>query len=496
MGRRKRTVEEEPVKRGRGRPRKVAEPEEEDKELVDEEPEEVQTELFQQEDEAGDEAAELIPEKAETERRVYMRGPTGETESFDRENYNKLSNFLHDMPDRSNYSIMVWRVPLKGSGGREYVGMMPLPDKVLDEAIREEHGGGRYFWQLAYDGRFVRPDQLPPDLAAKDLKMAGYVTIAGNPKVKEEEGDGRGSAEIDDLRQHVEKTQQIASAQQDAMMGLLKEQLEDQKKRADSSGQSMIQLFTVLMAGMQQQQQTANQLAQQQTTFMMNMMQLQDKKSEEMHGGRENLLREIIELMKAGMNPDAPQKPFGQVLLESLPSVLDKLQTVPALQNISPRKQAQMVPAAQPVRALPAAPVAAPVAAPEAPPVPAHRFVAEDNPYLTEVVKTVWDHYGNGRTPDDCANAVAKLGTDEQFDKLMETDNDFASVLVSGAWSAYKGGEPPSELLGYARAVHLELQREEEPPEVKAESAPAAPELPAVPPAPPATASGEVKVSP
>jgi hypothetical protein len=399
----------------------------------------------------------LAPDKDEDGKQVYFRNQdTGDIQAVDRENYLRLQSFINQQPDRGRYSIAVYRKNnAPGMERKSYLKPIDLPQGLLDEEIRINFGGGEYYWQLMKDGAYASRADLPADMTDA-IKMSGSVTIDGDPINKP----------------MVPTTTAIVNGGNEVVVDLLRDQIKELQKNSGGSSSAMVQLMTVMMAGMQQQQQQSNNIAQQQTQFMMQMMTLHDKKSAEVSSGKEALYKEIIELMKTmggggGGEPDS----FGTALLKAAPGILDKLGMLPGLANVSPRKTVQL-PA--PVPVVPRMPVRpnpsmTPAPAPSAPiPVVAvpvddpNAFATEDEPYLMEVVSTVWDGFKSQATLDQTCEKVANLGTEIQFDKLLTQENDWVSRITATAWAAFQPGEAiPDGLLAYARAVHVELCREE-----------------------------------
>ena len=415
-------------------------------EIPEEEVEDQETEEEAEAEEAS-QPDRLAPRKDEDARQVYLQAGDQDVQTFSKENYSRLAGFINQMPNRSSFGIFVYRlekVPGEGQK-RRYLGHIELPGGLLEHNLKEQFGGGEFFWQLAKDGMYAARTDLPADM--NDVKLSGSCTVAGAAR----DLDAKPPAVA------------VPNESQSAVMDVLKDQIKGMQKESSGSAQAMVQLMTVLMAGMQQQQNMAQQLASQQTTFMMNLMALQDKKTESMMAGKETLYKEIIDLMKnfAGGNSGEPEG-FGAMLLKAAPGILDKLSLLPGLSNVSPRKNPETLPARPmsppPRPAAPAVPAApAPVQAVPVP-IPGSAFTQDDEPYLTQMVAAVWEGFKASAPIEATSEIVANLGTEEQFDKLLEQSNDWVSAVTQAAWASFKPAEAvPDGLLAYARAVHVEL---------------------------------------
>jgi hypothetical protein len=430
----------------------------------------------------GESAGPVAPVVEQSERARFETPVEPDVLVTSHETFRQLGQFFDSLPNRSRFELQVWRCDPNAPHNfkkREWCGRIPLPEGMtLEEALDKEFGGGVYFWRLACDGRHSSRSDLPGDLQA--MPMLGYVRLATPPK------DERAEGEREAREQHLyERLEKVQREKEDAMLGLLKDMLRESKSNAASGTDSLVKMMTVMMTAQAQQMQMQQANAQQQSNFLLQLLAMNEKKGSEAREERDELFRVLLE----GVRNDATgDKPFSHTLVEQLPKILEGLAKVPALAQASPRAQAPLPPPPPPPPQVPAPVVVQPgvvsgsarhgVAAPPVPAQPVPEDLsrrspagAEPDDYPTSIAKCCIRHWQGGAPASEAAAAVEAIGTEDNFNDLLDTDPEAVVGFLAMGFAAANNVQAPPELLAYARATLQTLHDAypEEPP------APAAP---------------------
>ena len=412
---------------------------------------------------------------------------------YNLEAYHQLRNFFNALPNRHEYSLAIYTVDPDEQDvahNRKWVKRIPLPDGILPEALSKRWGGGRYLWQLCYKNHMASRDDLPMRLKA--MPLTGDVTVAGPSTIL----PARQAEAPAELIERIEGIRQEAAQGNNAMMDLLKEQLREARKDQSGGAQSMVSLMTVLLTGMQSQAQAAQAVASQQANFLLTMMEKNEARHREASADREKSLQWAVDLaLKLSGQGGSGEPPtwWGAIIgnLDKFKDVLHELR--PAFTQPSAERQA---PAPLPVQARPALPapprptVSAPPRspAPAPPPVQANfeGFTEADSGYVEDLCRAVWSGHKMGVPAANTAEVIAKLGTEDQFERLMNVQPGKLRDFIDRLYRQLSDQPADPALLDYVAAVHAELNAEVEgEPEPAPVPAPAPAPAPA-PPAPPA----------
>jgi len=384
----------------------------------------------------------VAPETASSQRSRFESPVREDVLVTSHETMENLSQFFGNLPDRERFDVAVWRCDPQSPQNqrkRAWKGRVPLPTSyTLEEGIDREFGGGVYYWRLGFEGRHASRSDLPADYQA--LPMAGYIRLETAAK-----GEEAAPVGVDPL---LEARLQKAEGAQSELLGFLKEMVRDKKDTASKDSDAMTKLMTVVLAANQSQMQAMQQQAANQQQFLLAMLTMTEKKASEAREQKDSMMQLMMEAVRGETSGD---KPMATTLIENLPRILEGLAKVPGLAQPSPR-------VAPPVQALPPAPpqpiqTKAPVPVVVAPPAAAP--VAED--YPTAIARRCIAGWQGREPADKCADAIEELGTDENFNDLLDTDQAQVIAFLAVGFKAANNIEAPDELKQYARAVLAEL---------------------------------------
>jgi len=388
------------------------------------------------------------------------------------EDYARLANFFLALRDRSRYKLAVYDC-VNGRRVRQgavYLGPIEVPaNGMIEEAIDAHFGGGDYWWRLMFDGHWASRDNLPGDF--QGMATSDFLSLGTSKKPRPL------------AQQQVEaKKDATEVVKNDAMIDLLKEMVRDSKRSESGAADGLTKIMTVMLTASQQQMAMMQAQAQQQQAFLMQLLAINEKKGSEAREQRDEMLGILMESIKGQATGE---KSMGQTLVENLPRILEGMGKIPALSQPSPRHAPAALPAPVPPPAV-VAPGQVTAAAPR--PVPAPAPAPAEPDYPSDLATECVNSFEAGRNHLDCADRVEQLGTDDNFNDLLDTEPEKVVNFLAMGYKAARKAEAPPQLLNYARQVLAELHRRY-PEQDNAAAAPAAPAVPAAPAAPAAPIS-------
>jgi len=385
----------------------------------------------------------VAPETASSQRTRFESPVREDVLVTSHETMENLSQFFGNLPDRERFDVAVWRCDPQSPQNqrkRAWKGRVPLPTSyTLEEGIDREFGGGVYYWRLGFEGRHASRADLPADYQA--LPMAGYIRLETAAK-SEEESPG--------VDPQLEARLQKAEGAQSELLSFLKEMVRDKKDSASKDSNAMTSLMTVVLAANQSQMQAMQQQAANQQQFLLAMLTMTEKKASEAREQKDGMMQLMMEAVRG---ETSGEKSMSTTLIENLPRILEGLAKVPGLAQPSPR----MAPPIQ----LPPAPASAPAPVPVRPPaivtVGPSPVPANPDDYPTVIAKRCIAGWQNKEAVGVCADAIEELGSDENFNDLMDTDQAQVIAFLAMGFKAANNIDCPEELQAYARAVLEEL---------------------------------------
>ena len=402
------------------------------------------------------------PLVAEDGRTRFEAAPDEDVYAISQRDYRQLAEFLDGLSDKDRYHLALWRCDPRMPAARKRQNYLPggmeIPDGMLEDSLSELHGPGVYRWQLLRDGRYASPDKLPPSL--KGVGLAGYIQIAGKPLI---EGDGAGGLPM------------MPPPPADTGTELLRDLLQQQREDARNNRSEMADILRANTDGFKVQMSGMVETMKAQTMFLQHQLEQTRLETKERTAEKDGMWKEIVGLVK-DLRGEGDTRSTADRLLENAPLLIDKLQTAGLF------------------AAKPGAPPAAPAPAQSGPPAtpPPDRPMEGLKPeernntlfmYITGLVNKLHSCYQSKVEPDLAAESISRIGTDAEFDWLMEQGEETVVSTVDSLHKRFKGAPAGEELLAYVRAVWAELLKETEPA--------AGPDAPAAPAAGPA-ATGQV----
>jgi len=385
-------------------------------------------------------AAGPAPTVASSERARFETPVGGEVLVTTHEDYGRLANMFSSLPDRSRYKLAIYEC-VNGKRVRQgavYLGPIEIPSNgMLEEAIDAMFGGGDYYWKLQLDGHWAGRADLPGDF--QGMPLSDFLSLGTAKKARKEPVSETGKAPAADIRG-------------DAMIELLKEMVRDSRKTENSGADGLTKIMTVMLTASQQQMGMMQAQAQQQQAFLMQLLAINEKKGSEAREQRDEMLGILMESIRGQATGE---KSMGQ----SLPRILEGMAKIPALSQPSQRA----LPAQPQPAAVPQVPAPAPA------PVPAPAPTAEPD-YPSDIAAECVASFEARRGHLDCADRIEKLGTDDNFNDLLDTEPEKVVAFLAMGYQAARKAGAPAELLQYARQVLAELHRR-----YPEEAAPAAP---------------------
>jgi hypothetical protein len=375
------------------------------------------------------------------------------------ENYNRLKDFVAGRPDKTKYRLALFRcdpqVP-EDSSRRKWLGKVSLPDGILEDELERRWGPGTYRWQLAFVNRFVGRKDLPPTM--QDIPLEGFVTVDGLPREAL-------VAEVDD------------SPADNGNIGLIREMLSLSREESKSQTASMVQMFGLLISGMQAQQAAAAQLATQQTQFLLNQMQMREQVFKETRAEKDGMWAKILEVVKDFGGKGSDSRDTTDRLLDNLPTIIGELNKLTAGRTPA---------------AAPAAASAGQATSPAQVQPGVETSEVRTQKYVGEVLNEFVRWFRRGKDAEFIAGIISEVGGDDEYAWLMGQDTDTVVKYIGILHQQFLKAPAPPDMLAMATTVFSTLKKEwdeqQKEPAPEAPAAQAAPAAPAVATAPPNTA--------
>ena len=361
------------------------------------------------------------------------------------ENYNRLKDFVAGRPDKTKYRLALFRcdpqVP-EDSSRRKWLGKVSLPDGILEDELERRWGPGTYRWQLAFVNRFVGRKDLPPTM--QDIPLEGFVTVDGLPREAL-------VAEVDD------------APADNGNIGLIREMLSLSREESKSQTASMVQMFGLLISGMQAQQAAAAQLATQQTQFLLNQMQMREQVFKETRAEKDGMWVRILDVVKDFGGRGSDNRDTTDRLIDNLPGIVGELNKL----TVGRTRPQEATPAAPATPATPAAPQQ-----PETEEMRTQRYIGE---VLNEFVR--W--FRRGKDANFIADIITEVGSDEEYAWLMGQETETVVKYIGILHQQFLKAPAPPEMLAMAQQVFSMLKADFDKPEPEQPAAPAVQAAPA-----------------
>lgn len=427
--------------------------------------------------EAGATEASMIgggpaPTVVRREGKRFLSEPPAGSQVVNDDTYSALENLFQGRPERIKFRLAIFRLQEPDTAPGEYLGRIPMPNDLLEEVIARRWGPGHYRWQLSLTNRFAGAKDLPSDL--RDLPLEGFVSV--DAEIAAAVGwDGRAPGPLGEIPE-------ILPAPPDPMtqvLALVKENQERDRQDRRESSNSMVQMMGMVLQGVQAQANQAAELARQQSQFLLGQLQLAEVRHKEQRSEKDEMWKQMVDIFRETGGPRGEAADPALKIVEQLPSILQLLGDF-GRQNPAAVKKGLPAPAPAPV----------PASAP-APAQTGGQTVDEAlRSYVAAIAGRFHEDWKATKTADEQAEALANLGSDEQYEWLLDQDDYMILATLNQLYQKSVGQRPPKEFSDRAVEV-LRILRED------AVDVPVAPDAPALAPAPaPAPAPPPVQAPP
>lgn len=414
--------------------RKKTEPKPPDPVVLENEPEE---------DELA--AREVKPRVEEDAHQRYESQPRRDIFTISRESYDSIREFLSSRGDRDTWSVALFRADPEWPENRKlwkYIpGQMPMPDGMLEDAVNRKHGPGVYRWQLCKDGKYAGQDMLPPTLRGTSLN--GWVSIS------QEDAD-----DDDEVEMHGMPSGALGTP--DVLLEIIRSGRHD----AQQNSAQMVDILRANADAFKVQMEVMVKQMEAQNTFLQAQLERDREESRRRQEEKDGMWKEIVGLVRDMRDGDG-RSTVDRVIDGAVPLVRE-------LAGAGMFKVPSTAPvptgATPPPGAAPPPPPAQPNQ-PEMPQRPAQGLTDEErnNPvfmYVASLVNKLWQLYTGQVDIDLAAEQLERIGSDEEFDWLLQQGTDTVLQAVDGFHARFKSGPAPKELLDYTRAVYAAIQED------------------------------------